>query len=238
MNEQELYEKQYGEKKLISQNSFPLLRKLFRGFDVHREDLALSFLDGGDKFLDVGCGNGSLVFKAEGKFKEVYGIDISEHRISEAKQKVMEQFKGLDKIHFSTCNINKRIDFPDEMFDAATSIAVIEHVFDPYFIVGEVHRVLKTGGIFVAEVPNIAYLKQRIRLLFGKLPVTSSPYNWKEIGWDGGHLHYLTKKTFCSLLEECGFKILRVTGCGLMAKFRNFYPSLLTGDICVKARKK
>jgi hypothetical protein len=73
--------------------------------------------------------------------------------------------------------------------------------------------------------------------LFGKLPVTSSPYNWKEIGWDGGHLHYFTKKTFCRLLEECGFKVLKISGSGLFARFRNFYPSLLTGDICVKAKK-
>lgn len=87
------------------------------------------------------------------------------------------------------------------------------------------------------QVPNIAYLRRRINLLFGKLPVTSSPDNWKEIGWDGGHLHYFTKKTFCRLLEECGFRIRKVIGSGLFAKFRNFYPSLLTGDICVKAQK-
>lgn len=80
-------------------------------------------------------------------------------------------------------------------------------------------------------------MKHRFSLLFGRLPVTSSPYNWKEIGWDGGHLHYFTKKTFCKLLEDCGFKILTVSGAGLFAKCRNFYPSLLTGGVCVKAQK-
>lgn len=237
MNEKELYERQYEDKKLISRNSFPRLRKMLKSFDVHREELALSLLNGGEKFLDVGCGNGSLVFKASEKFNEVYGVDISESRIKEAKQRADELFNGSDKFHFAACNINERIDFTDNTFDAAASIAVIEHVFDPYFIVSEVHRVLKPGGVFVAEVPNIAYLKQRIHLLLGKLPVTSSPYNWKEIGWDGGHLHYFTKKTFCGLLEECGFKILKVTGSGLLGQFRNFYPSLFTGDICVKSQK-
>ena len=123
------------------------------------------------------------------------------------------------------------------MFDTITAIAIIEHVFDPYFILDQIHRVLKQDGILIAEVPNIAYIKHRIRLLFGHLPITSSALNWKEIGWDGGHLHYFTKKTFCGLLEECGFEILKVSGCGFFAKFRNFYPSLLTGDIYVKARK-
>ncbi len=237
MNEKELYEKQYGEKKLISVSSFPLLRKVFKNLDLHREDLALSLLDSGEKLLDVGSGSGSLMFKARDRFKEVYGIDISTSRVEEAKKNATERFGNLNNLKFSACNINEKIAFPNNMFDAVTCIAVIEHVFDPYFVIAEIHRVLKQGGFFVVEVPNIAYLRYRVHLLFGKLPVTSTPFNWKEVGWDGGHLHYFTKKTFCGLLEESGFEILKVTGSGLFAKFRNFYPSLLTGDICVKAKK-
>lgn len=237
MNEKELYEKQYGDKKLISVISFSLLRTIFKSFDLHREDLALSFLEGGKKLLDVGCGSGSLMFEAKEKFNEVYGIDISPTRIEEAKKSAVEKFGENNKLYFSVCNLNERIDFPDGMFDAVTCTAVIEHVFDPYFVVSEIHRVLNKDGILIVEVPNIAYLRHRIHLLFGKLPVTSSPYNWKEIGWDGGHLHYFTKETFCRLLEESGFKILKVTGSGLFAKLRNFYPALFTGDICVKALK-
>lgn len=237
MNEQELYEKQYGEKKLITVNSFPFLRKILKDFDLHREDLALSLLDSGQRLLDVGCGSGSLVFRAKDKFRELYGIDISPSRIEEAKKSAVERFAENNKFYFSVCNLNEKIDFPDGSFDAVTAIAVIEHIFDPYFVVGEIHRVLKRGGDICVEVPNIAYLRHRLHLLLGKLPVTSSPHNWKEIGWDGGHLHYFTQRTFCRLLEECGFKILKVTGSGLLAKFRNFYPSLLTGDICVKAQK-
>jgi len=237
MKEKELYERQYGAKKLISDNSFPFLRRLFRKFDLHREDLALILLDAGEKLLDVGCGSGSLLFKAKAKFNEVYGIDISPSRIEEAYKSAVKKFGENNNFHFSVCNINEKINFPDNMFDAVTSIAVLEHVFDPYYVVSEVYRILKPSGIFIAEVPNIAYVKQRIKLLCGQLPVTSTPKNWKEIGWDGGHLHYFTKKTFCGLLEDCGFKILKVTGSGLLGKFRNFYPSLLTGDICVKAQK-
>ena len=45
MNEKELYEKQYGQQKLINKISFPQLRKIFKQYDLHREDLALSLLD-------------------------------------------------------------------------------------------------------------------------------------------------------------------------------------------------
>lgn len=146
MNEQELYEKQYGEKKLITVNSFPFLRKILKDFDLHREDLALSLLDSGQRLLDVGCGSGSLVFRAKDKFRELYGIDISPSRIEEAKKSAVERFAENNKFYFSVCNLNEKIDFPDGSFDAVTAIAVIEHIFDPYFVVGEIHRVLKRGG--------------------------------------------------------------------------------------------
>ena len=73
--------------------------------------------------------------------------------------------------------------------------------------------------------------------LTGKLPVTSNPFNWEEIGWDGGHLHYFTKKTYCGLLEDCGFRILKLFGSGLLGDFRRVYPSLLCADVFVLAEK-
>ena len=70
MNEEELYEKQYGQKKIINASSFSFLRKLFKNSDLHREELVLSLMDDGERLLDVGCGDGSLVFKAAKKYKE------------------------------------------------------------------------------------------------------------------------------------------------------------------------
>lgn len=174
MNYKKLYEKQYGEKKLINVSSFPFLRKKLKKYDLSREDLILELLDNAKgKLLDVGCGNGLLIFRVRRKFNEIYGIDISPTRIKEARELAEHKFPNDNKIKFSVCDINKVINFPKEMFDTATCIAVLEHIFDPYFVVNEICRILKPGGIFILEVPNIAYVKYRIRLLFGKLPVTS-----------------------------------------------------------------
>jgi len=99
------------------------------------------------------------------------------------------------------------------------------------------YRVLRPNGYVIAEVPNICYLKYRVQILLGKLPATSSPYNWEKIGWDGGHIHYFTMKKFCWLFESQGFRIEKKTGSGFLAKFRNWWPSLLCGDLVIKAVK-
>ena len=233
MNPEELYEKQYGEKKLKDNPSLLFLRKIFKKSDLHREDLVLSMLKGGGKFLDVGCGSGSLAFKVRKMFNEVYGVDVSPSRIKEAQKAITDP----NNVHFDIGNIEQGLNFSDKSFDTVTCMAVLEHIFDPYSVVSEINRVLKKDGILVIEVPNIAYIKHRIRLFFGKLPITGFPCNWKEIGWDGGHLHYFTKSTVCTLLKDSGFRILKVSGCGLFASLRNFWPSLLTGDLVIKAQK-
>lgn len=238
MDENDLYQKQYSDKLLCTNtNSFPTLRRLLKKFDINRHDLALSLLKPGRVLLDIGCGNGTFIGRAAPYFSELHGIDLVQSQIKEAESKYLNIYGPNKKIRFHHGNIGSALPFADNTFDTTTCLAVIEHVFDPYFLIKELRRVLKKDGILIANVPNVAYIKQRLRLLFGEIPITSSPYNWDKIGWDGGHLHYFTQKTFSGLIKDCGFDVVKVTGCGFFAQFRNFYPALLTGDLCVKAIK-
>lgn len=45
------------------------------------------------------------------------------------------------------------IPFRDNSFDLVIAQAVLEHVLDPFICVGEIHRVLKPGGMVYAETP-------------------------------------------------------------------------------------
>jgi len=234
MDEKEFYERQYGGQKIVRQTSFPRLRKLLKHFDVQREDLAFEMLDPGEKLLDVGCGDGELVFRAKSKYRIVSGIDVSESRIKRAQQK----FKGDLGIDLSVSNINNGLKFPDNTFDAIACIDVLEHIFDPYFVLAEINRILKPNGNLILEVPNLGYLRRRIELLLGKFPRTSSAINWREVGWDGGHLHYFTYPTFVKLLKDAGFKIVKLKSSGLFGNFKSFWPSLLAGSFCVKVTKE
>jgi len=235
-----LYEKQYNEKKLVnsSMGKFWGLRGFLQKYDLDRYPVAEQLIEPGEKILDIGCGNGHMLGIIKDRFHELYGVDISPSRLREAEKNI-EKLCPLDisKFKFLEGNADDSLRFPDNYFDTIICMAVIEHVYDIFSLVKEIYRVLKPNGCVIAQVPNIAYFKHRISLLLGKLPVTSSPYNWEEIGWDGGHIHYFTMNKFCWLFESQGFQIIKKSGSGFLAKFRNWYPSLLTGDLFIKAKK-
>jgi len=240
INYKKLYEKQYGEKKFInvSKRQFWGLRQLLRRYDWNRHTLTEQFIESGERILDIGCGDGYMLRKVKDKFQELYGMDISPSRLQEAKKKIEELYPSdISKFKFIEENADEPLPFPDNYFDAIICIAVIEHVYDIFSLVKEMYRVLKPNGYVIAVVPNIGYLKYRIQILLGKLPATGAQYNWQEVGWDGGHIHYFTMEKFCWLFTSQGFCIDKKSGSGFLAKFRNWWPSLLCGDLVIKAVK-
>ena len=235
MNPKDIFYTQYTEHKLHPRTSKSILEKIFHKFYIHREDLAISLLDSGNRLLDIGCGDGLLLIKARNKYKSLYGIDIVFSRVEQAKENFRNA--GINDFTAKKEDFNEGLDFEDSFFDAVTMIATLSFIYDPFYSLKEINRVLKKGGLFIIQVSNIAYIKYRIKLLFGKLPITTSPYNWESIGWDGGSLHYFTLSSLKWLLEYSGFKVEEVKCSGLFSRLRSIWPSLFGGDICIKARK-
>lgn len=229
------YERRYGIGNVyVRQKGFNFVEFIYRKlerFELHREDAADRFIVNGERLLDIGCGNGSFIFKVKDKFKEIHGVDITSNRISEAKRLKAKMHQEAD-ITFKTVDIDSGLPYEDGYFDAITCLSVLEHIYDPYFIISEVHRVLRKGGVFILEVPNIAWLPRRISLIFGNLPETSN-----DDGWDGGHLHSFTVGSLRDFLVTHGFKIMCISGAGIFSSIRNYWVSLLSGDIIIKAEK-
>ncbi len=126
----------------------------------------------------------------------------------------------------------------DRSVDLIISVATIEHVLDPYRVLDELHRIARDDATLVCSVPNYAYLKHRIRLLFGELPRTGTDEpvaSWREAGWDGMHLHTFTQSAFATLLADCGWRPLEWTGWGdrfgWLRGLRQRFPGLLSGEI-------
>ena len=100
----------------------------------------------GGRLLDVGCGVGTISLELQKKGFKVYGIDLSSVAIEKAKEK---------DINAVQCDVDKDgIPFNDNYFDVVWAGDVVEHVFDPIFLLKEMSRVLKPTGKALLTTPN------------------------------------------------------------------------------------
>jgi ubiquinone/menaquinone biosynthesis C-methylase UbiE len=101
------------------------------------------------KLLDVACGNGNFLARAEKKFK-TYGVDISPGAIKLARKKLK-----TTQLRVASAN---NLPFRRDTFDAVTCLGSLEHFPDMDKALEEMKRTVKTGGIVIIHVPNSKYL--------------------------------------------------------------------------------
>jgi SAM-dependent methyltransferase len=98
----------------------------------------------GGKALDVGCGVGQVVGRLTQAGFEAYGVDVSEPSIEKAR-KFSDRCQVYD---------GKRLPFPDNHFDSAGALNVLEHVDEAEAFITEVVRVVRPGGKVLISSPN------------------------------------------------------------------------------------
>lgn len=229
------YEEMYGTDNVSMPQERPglmdILYHRFKRFELHREDAVAMLVTGGGSLLDVGCGGGDFIYKVYKKFQEIHGVDIASNRIKEAADLKEKKYRKAG-IKFQTADIDQGLPFSDDYFDTVTCIATFQHIHDPYFVIREIRRVLKKDGTLFFEVPNIAWLPRRLTLLFGEFPKVSS-----ASGWDGGTLHYFTLGSIKELVMSNGFRIQNISCSGILWSIRKHWPSVLSGNIILEAKK-
>lgn len=106
----------------------------------------LPHLRPGMTLLDCGCGPGTItadlaLVVAPGK---TVGVDMEPSQLRSSPSQTAER-KTPDLL-LSAADLY-RLPFPDSTFDAAFLHGVLEHLRDPVAALGEVRRVLKSGGV-------------------------------------------------------------------------------------------
>ncbi len=205
-----------------------------KGWPRNRVEAILHLAGSGETLLDVGCGNGYLLYQLRRRFKTLIGLEYSAHRLEQAKINLSSA--AFVPVLGSAENMSE---IASSSVDSIVSADTIEHVPDVYPAAAELFRVLRPGGILVINTPNIAFAKKRLLLLLGRFPSTSQPNEGlgSDILFDGGHLHYFTFRSLSLLLERAGFVIEELIGFGKLGRLHNIHPPLLSGGVQLVARK-
>ena len=94
------------------------------------------------------------------------GIDIDESKMNRfsSNPKTIE-FQKKRNITYKVMSIFDT-DFEDDTFDYVLLLEVFEHLFSPYSVLEEVHRILKVGGGIIVTYPNPLSLEKLLRYIY------------------------------------------------------------------------
>jgi 2-polyprenyl-3-methyl-5-hydroxy-6-metoxy-1,4-benzoquinol methylase len=152
------------------------------------------------KILEVGCAEGNFGLLLKKEFNsEVWGIEPAEAPFLIAKEKI-------DKIFFGTVEENLE-NLPELYFDVIVFNDVLEHLYDPYFVLKEIKNKISETGCIVASIPNVRF--------WGNLKeiINKKDWHYKNKGiLDFTHIRFFTKISMIRMFEDAGFKVEKIKG--------------------------
>jgi len=147
--------------------------------------------DGPRRWLDIGCGNGrflALLDRFGPADWELEGIDFDSDAAEQCRARGYRTHVGRVE----------EFDPGDARYDGVIMLQLIEHVEDPAAIARRVYSLLRPGGVFIVETPNVGGLD----------------YRWFKRSW-WGHYHFprhwnlFSTPALARMLSDCGFEIER-----------------------------
>lgn len=145
---------------------------------------SIPFMEGG-RLLDIGCGNGTELYRLKQMGWKGYGVEIDAEASERARSKELSVFTG-DLFEAN---------YPDHFFHVVRMSFVLEHLPHPKKVLLEINRILMPRGRIYISVQNAKSLNY---WLFGKW--------WFSLDVPR-HLFSFSPETLQRLLSSLGLKI-------------------------------
>ena len=220
-----------GKVDIVLNLSFKFLMKTFyenywkeRGRSGNRPRYRIfsQWIDEGSKVLDIGCGDGYFgEFLVNNKRVDYTGSDISDTALQAAKS------RGLNVISLDASNDLDR--FAPGSFDFIVMSEFIEHIPNSEEVLRIAGRVAKKGVLI--SIPNIAYWKFRLQLLFGNFPK-----QWAVAPEE--HLRYWSVDDFKKTVKSISFEIKEIKASNGKKILRDIRPNLFGFQVCFYLKPK
>ena len=148
----------------------------------------------GERILDLGCGDGQLTERIAAGGASVTAIDASPQMVAAARARGVAAVEGSAEL----------LPYPNHVFDAVFSNAVLHWVREQDEMMKQVHRVLRPGGRFVAEMGghgNIAAIRVALAAVLAR-------HGFADLGDRGNY--YPTAEAYTRRLQRHGFTVTRI----------------------------
>lgn len=146
---------------------------------------------------DLGCKDATFLLAFQeafpNKIKSAIGVDITD--------KWFEDVKYDSPIELKVMNCSKKLDFDDNTFDFVFTKDMFECVSDKDFLVNEIHRNLKPGGVVICvncDWDSVAYNgenKELIAKAIHTYAVTKQPWMDDLDSWIGRRMYGFFNKS-------------------------------------------
>lgn len=152
------------------------------------------------RILDIGCGNGRLLYVAMQDGWQVKGLELSADMAAFAREKL-----GADIIVGNFLEVNPGADDVGG-YDAVVLRHVIEHLPDSLGAMEKIRSFLKPGGYLLLEMPNIESMTKK----WSRFVVGMGLYQ-RRFGEDfmAGHCNEFCRKSMEYLANKTGFQLVR-----------------------------
>lgn len=142
--------------------------------------------------LDIGCGTGNLGAELSKKSIVVDGITFSEEEKQIASKYLREVW---------LYNLESGLPAVTKKYDVIIISHTMEHIADPTKLMLALDSVLARNGRILCAIPNMLFLYNRLKLLFGNL-------EYEKYGlMDYTHVRWYTWKTIVELFDSYGFDV-------------------------------
>jgi len=149
------------------------------------------------RVLDLGCASGSFGERLKQKFPgaHVTGIEAGRAAAAKAGTRIDRVVASrIEDVDFASA------DFGAGRFDLVVAGDVLEHLVNPWAILGRVRPCIAPDGHLVASVPNVRNLQVIAELLL------NGRWNYEERGLlDITHLRFFAFENIRTLFEDTGY---------------------------------
>lgn len=147
----------------------------------------------GERVLDAGCGDGSILFSIKKHFNvSLIGADFSDEALANAAKNSLRKGFDLESHKADT----RDLPFETNSIDKIFSLGVVEHLDNPEEAVNELARCLKPDGTLILMTPNKFSFGRFDRLLKTSLGI-----------WKFGHQDEFSTEELIRMVLKSGLTI-------------------------------